>query len=147
MRIFRRTIAAMKTISFITCASLSFATITSMAQVTDAGPDTSLCVNFYTMQGSPVPLGAAGQWVLYTGCGTVTDPTSPTTQITDLCIGPNMAGWEVDDNGTITIDQVVITVYDPNMPVANAGMDQTIVGPQIWVQLLGLPTPIWPATC
>lgn len=117
------------------------------AQVADAGPDTSLCVNYYTMQGSTVPPGATGQWVLYTGCATFMNPTSPTTLVTDLCIGSNAAGWIVDDNGTITTDVVVITVYDPNMPVANAGMDQTIVGPQTWAQLMGSPTPIWPATC
>lgn len=117
------------------------------AQVAEAGPDTSLCVNFYTMQGSAVPPGATGQWVWYQGCGAFNDPTSPTTLIWDLCIGNNVAGWTVDDNGTITTDQVVITVYDPNMPVANAGMDQTIVGPQTSAQLSGSPAPIWPATC
>lgn len=126
---------------------LLFGATNSRAQVADAGPDTTLCVNFYTMQGSPVPPGATGQWALYTGCGTLMDPTSPTTQITDLCVGTNVFGWNVDDNGTFTSDLVVITVYDPNMPVADAGMDQTIVGPQTWAQLMGSPTPIWPATC
>lgn len=117
------------------------------AQVTDAGPDTSLCVNFYTMQGSALPVGANGQWVLYMGCGTFIDPTSPTTLMTGLCIGSNVAGWVVDDNGTITTDQVEITVYDPNMPAGNAGVDQTIVGPQNWAYLSGWPAPIYPATC
>lgn len=122
---------------------------TMSAQVADAGPDTSLCVTSYTMQGSPVPLGGTGQWVLYTGCATFMDPTSPTTLITNLCIGSNVAGWVVTEAGgsPITSDIVEITVYDPNMPIANAGMDQTIVGPQSSAQLSGSPTPSWPATC
>lgn len=146
-RIFRKTISAMKTCFLIASASLSFATMTCKGQVADAGPDTTLCVDSYTMLGSALPPGATGQWVLYTGCATFTQPSSPTTLITNLCIGENIAGWVVNDNGTITLDQVAITVYDPDMPFANAGMDQTIVGPQNWAQLSGSPTPIWPATC
>lgn len=119
----------------------------AVAQVADAGPDTSLCVTFYTMQGSPVPPGATGHWVWYQGCGAFNDPTSPITLVWDMCIGNNVAGWIVDDNGTITTDLVIITVYDPNMPAANAGMDQTIVGPQTSAQLAGSPAPTWPATC
>jgi len=119
----------------------------STAQVADAGPDTTLCVNFYTMQGSPLPVGATGFWALVSGCGTIVNAGSPTTDLNSLCIGTNVFVWYVDDNGTITTDQVVITVYDPNMPVANAGMDQTIVGPQTSAQLAGSPAPIWPATC
>ena len=118
------------------------------AQVTDAGPDTSLCVNYYTMQGSPLPPGATGQWVLYMGCGTFTDPTSPTTLVTDLCTGYNLAGWTVDDNGTITSDVVEIIVFDAAMANANAGPDTiTVIAPQSSAFLSGSPTPIYPATC
>ena len=46
-----------------------------------------------------------------------------------------------------TSDVVAIWAYDATMPVADANMDQTIVGPQTWAQLMGSPTPIWPATC
>lgn len=117
------------------------------AQVAEAGPDTSLCVNFYTMQGSAVPAGASGNWTLIAGCGTIDMPNQPNTTLSNLCVGTHVFEWHVDDNGTITIDHVIITVYDPNMPVANAGMDQTIVGPQSSAVLSGSPVPVWPATC
>jgi len=137
----------MKTCFFIACASLSFATMTCKGQVADAGPDTTLCVDSYTMQGSALPLGATGQWTIVSGCGTITNPDNPATTLNFLCIGINVFQWIVNDGGNITIDEMAITVYDPNMPFANAGMDQTIVGPQSSAQLSGSPTPIWPGTC
>lgn len=119
------------------------------AQVADAGPDTSLCVTSYTMQGSPLPPGAIGTWSMVSGCNNVsiTNAGSPTTNVNFFCTGVCVFMWTVNDNGSFTSDQVVITVYDPNMSVANAGMDQTIVGPQTWAQLSGSPAPMWPATC
>lgn len=118
------------------------------AQVADAGPDTTLCVNFYTMQGSPLPVGATGSWALVSGCGTIVNPGSPTTDLTSLCVGVNVFVWYVDDNGTITSDVVVITVFDVSMAAADAGPDTiTVVAPQSSAFLSGSPIPIWPATC
>ncbi len=146
--IFRKTTSVMKTCSLIACVSLSFATMTSVAQVADAGPDTTLCVNFYTIQGSPVPLGATGTWTVVMGCGTLNTPNAPNCPVTDLCIGSNVFEWTVDDGGTITSDIVVITVYDANMPPANAGPDTiTVIAPQTTAFLSGSPSPIYPATC
>lgn len=120
---------------------------TATAQVADAGPDTSLCVNSYTMQASAVPPRATGQWTLYMGCATFMDPTSPTTPVTDLCVGTNVMTWTIDDNGTFTSDWIEINVYDPNMPPANAGPDTITVSlPQNSAQLSATPA-IYPATC
>ncbi|MBL8000589.1 MAG: hypothetical protein JNL05_01390 [Flavobacteriales bacterium] len=136
---------APRTLLFL--ALLTFSATPGRAQVAEAGPDTSLCVNFYTMQGSQVPIGATGAWTLVMGCGTINAPNDPASPITNMCIGSNVFVWTVDDGGTITTDIVVITVYDTNMPAANAGVDQTIIGPQNWAQLSGWPAPIYPATC
>lgn len=119
----------------------------SAAQVTDAGPDVSLCVDFYTMQGSPLPLGAIGLWTMVAGCGTINDPNLPNTQVVNLCVGSNVFQWTVDDGGNITSDIMVITVYDGSMAIANAGMDQTIIAPPNTAYLSGAPQPIYPATC
>lgn len=136
----------------ISCLSLALSGALSTtglhAQVADAGPDTSLCVNFYTMQGSQVPVGATGVWTLVMGCGTINAPNDPASPITNLCIGSNVFVWTVDDGGTITTDIVEITVYDASMAVANAGPDTiTVVAPQSSAFLSGSPTPIYPATC
>jgi hypothetical protein len=137
----------MKSLSFIALASLSFATMTSTAQVANAGPDTMLCVDFYTMQGSPLTPGVFGTWTLVSGCGVINNPNLPNTQVVDLCIGENVFVWTVDNGGSITSDAVSIFVYDAAMTNADAGMDQTIVGPQSSAFLSGTPAPIWPATC
>jgi hypothetical protein len=136
-----------------TCLLLASVVLTwslpnAQAQPTDAGPDTSLCVNYYTMQGSPLPVGATGFWALVSGCGTIVNAGSPTTDLNSLCIGTNVFVWYVDDNGTITTDQVAITVYDASMAVADAGPDTiTVVAPQNSAFLSGSPTPIAPAVC
>lgn len=120
----------------------------TLAQVADAGPDTSLCVNFYTMQGSALPLGATGTWTVVMGCGTLNVPNDPSCPVTDLCIGSNVFVWNVDNNGTITSDVVEIIVFDAAMAVANAGPDTiTVIAPQSSAFLSGSPTPIYPATC
>lgn len=114
----------------------------------DAGPDTSLCVNSYTMQGSPLPLGATGNWVLYTGCGTIVDPTLPTTHAVNICLGENIFGWTMDDGASITSDVVSITVHEATMANADAGPDTiTVIAPQTSAFLSGSPTPIYPAIC
>lgn len=133
--------------SFLLVAAFALA-LQVNAQVADAGPDTSLCVNFYTMQGSPLPLGATGVWTLVMGCGTITSPNAPASPITNLCIGSNVFVWTVDDNGTITSDVVEIIVFDAAMANANAGPDTiTVVAPQNSAFLSGTPVPIFPANC
>jgi hypothetical protein len=112
---------------------LSFTTL--KAQVTDAGPDTSLCVSYYTMQGSPLPAGATGFWALVSGCGTIVNAGSPTTDLNSLCIGTNVFVWYVDDNGAITTDQVAITVFDATIQTASAGVDIQIAIPNTMAML------------
>lgn len=103
----------------------------SSASDADAGADQSLCTTngTTTMAGSAVPSPAIGLWTLVSGTGTITDPNSPTTQVTGLQVGQNIFQWTVDNgpcaNG-ITTDQMSIFVYDPNNPVAAAGPDQNI---------------------
>lgn len=131
----------------LSMAALGLLAHGSVLAQANAGPDTSLCVNSYTMQGSPLPLGATGSWALVAGCGGSMNPGDPLQLVTNLCVGVNTWMWVVDDGGMLSSDIVEITVYDPNMPVANAGIDQTIVGPQSSAQLAGSPAPNWPATC
>ncbi len=120
--------------------------MTSMAQIVDAGPDTSLCVNSYTMQGSSVPLGATGYWVFYTGCGYLFDPTQPSTMAIDLCFGVNVLGWTIDSAGISTSDLVAITVYDSTIQTASAGVDIQITIPNTTALLIANPY-AYPCSC
>jgi len=65
-----------------------------------------------------------------------------------LCIGTTVFQWTVDDGGSITTDQMTITVHDATMANADAGPDTiTVIAPQTSAFLSGSPTPIYPATC
>ena len=101
----------------------------------NAGNDQSLCTSEGTsaqLNGSPVTFPAVGTWTVVSGTGTVTDPNSPSTTITGLGVGVIVVEWTVDNgacpNG-ITSDQAVISLYDENNPVADAGPDQELCTP------------------
>jgi hypothetical protein len=133
---------------FVTTILVLWTALTAQAQVADAGPDTSLCVNYYTMQGSPLPPGATGTWAIIAGCGSILDMNDPLTLTVNLCVGTNVFIWTVDDNGQLDTDTLLITVYDAAMANANAGPDTiTVIAPQSSAFLSGSPTPIYPATC
>ncbi len=102
--------------------------------VADAGPDQELCSSapVTNMQGSAIIAPASGHWQLVSGSGTLADPTSPTTQVTDLAIGENIFLWTVTNGpcaNSLTDDLVTIYVFDENNPDASAGADQQVCTP------------------
>lgn len=117
------------------------------AQVANAGPDTSICGDTFTMQGSPVPIGAIGTWTLVSGCGTSTNANDPVQQVVGLCVGTSIWEWSVDDGGSITTDMVGITSWDPSFPNANAGPDQIVPWSLNDAILSASPSSTGPAVC
>ncbi len=118
--------------------------------VADAGPDQELCTpNSSTdLAGSNVIVPSSGLWTLVSGGGTIADPTSPSSQVTDLPVGENVFRWTVDNgpcDNSITFDEVSIFVYDASNPVAEAGDDQELCTPNTITTLVGS-TLIFPAT-
>ncbi len=66
---------------------------------------------------------ATGSWTLIGGAGTIVDPASPTSAITDLTVGISTFVWTLDNgpcppNGIMS-DTIQIYVYDPTAPTAN----------------------------
>ncbi len=118
--------------------------------VADAGPDQELCTpqTGTNLAGSMVTFPASGAWALVSGGGTIADPNDPNTAISDLPVGVNVFQWTVDNGPCaqgITFDEVAITVFDENNPVANAGPDQELCTPTTVTTLAGS-APIFPAT-
>jgi len=102
--------------------------------VAHAGPDQELCSSnpVTAMQGSAIIAPASGYWQLVSGVGTLTDPTSPSTLVTDLAIGENIFLWTVSNGpcaNSLTEDLVTIYVFDENNPDASAGSDQQVCTP------------------
>ena len=116
------------TISNAPCTpSSSQVTITNTGGPTTsaAGPDTSVCGTTYTMQGN-TPTTGTGLWTLVSGTGTITTPSSPTSGVTGLGVGPNVFQWTISNAPcTPSSSQVTITgVASPT--VSNAGTNQTV---------------------
>ncbi|QQR87729.1 MAG: gliding motility-associated C-terminal domain-containing protein [Flavobacteriales bacterium] len=118
--------------------------------VANAGPDQEICnqITTATMAASVPTAPATGTWSVQNGGGTITNPNSPTTTITNLPVGENIFVWTVTNGpcpGSTTTDEVTVWVYDENAPVANAGPDQEICTPTNSVSVSGN-APIFPQT-
>ncbi|MFZ1686363.1 MAG: gliding motility-associated C-terminal domain-containing protein [Flavobacteriales bacterium] len=108
----------------------------------NAGPDQELCTpsSTATLAGNAPIFPGTGQWTLVSGGGTITTPASPTSGLTGLPIGVNVFAWTLNNgvcSNPITVDEVSITVYDQNTPVANAGPDQELCTPASTTTLAG----------
>jgi gliding motility-associated-like protein len=100
-----------------------------------AGPDKDLCTSEGTttnLSASAVTFPAIGTWTVVSGQGTITNPNSPNTTLTNMGVGTIVVEWTVSNgpcpNG-ITSDQLIINLYDENNPVADAGPDQELCTP------------------
>ncbi|MBL7963022.1 MAG: gliding motility-associated C-terminal domain-containing protein [Flavobacteriales bacterium] len=117
--------------------------------VADAGPDQQLCtpVTSTNLSASTVIFPATGQWSVISGAGTFVDPNDPFTTVTGLAVGVNVFRWTVSNGpcGAPTTDEVTITLFDENNPVANAGPDQELCTPTTNTVLAGSAL-IFPAT-
>lgn len=115
--------------------------------VADAGADQQLCTpqTSATMAGSGLIYPASGTWTLVSGTGTITDPSLPGTTITGMSIGPNTFRWTVSNgpcaNG-ITMDEVVITVFDQTVSGSDAGADQQLCTPQNFTNMAASAAPL-----
>src|SRR5690606_28918527 len=106
-----------------------------------AGGDQEFCLpnNTATLAGNTAVFPAVGTWTLVNGTGAITSPNAANTTVTGLGIGVNRFRWTINNGpcGTPTQDEVVITVFDSEQPVAAAGADITICSPTSTVTLNG----------
>lgn len=104
----------------------------------DAGSDQDLC-------GVDDPVTLAGNEATFPGVGTWTsenpdvvfeDPSDPHTMASNLSVGDNRMIWTIDNGpcGTSS-DTVLIRVFDPDLPAANAGGDKDLCTPETSAQL------------
>lgn len=102
----------------------------------DAGEDQDFCAPISSTQldaADPV-FPAAGQWTLLSGSGSIQDVNDPNTAFNNLSIGTNVLVWTVNNGpcaqpGEAASDTLMVTVYDPSSPLADAGEDQFFCTP------------------
>ncbi len=114
--------------------------------IANAGPDQSICLDTTTLQANtPLPT-ETGFWTLTSGSVTITDASDPTTTLSNIDHTQNVLTWTIITPVDTTSDQVSITRFwvDPGM--ANAGPDQTILGPPFTATMMAT-QPIFPQVC
>jgi gliding motility-associated-like protein len=106
----------------------------------NAGLDQEICLPLteVTMTAEAPLFPAIGDWEAIDACGTIGDLNSPSSVMSNLCLGTHCFVWRVDNgpcpNG-ITTDTMCVRVYDPTTSVA-AGLDVEICTPQSSVPML-----------
>ncbi|MBP6575153.1 MAG: hypothetical protein KA230_11940, partial [Flavobacteriales bacterium] len=105
-----------------------------------AGPDQELCLptNSTTLAANTAAAPAVGTWTVINGTGTFANANSPTSGVSGLSVGINRYRWTIN-NGPCgnTQDDIVVTVFDNNQPLANAGPDIQICTPATSVTMQG----------
>lgn len=103
------------------------------------GPDQDICSVNTALTADPLQTGQVGFWSLISGSGTFSNATSPFTTLNGLSIGTNIVTWTLVGGGGTMVDEVVIQVYDLNLPAAQAGPDTALCMQQPTMQLLATP--------
>jgi len=89
----------------------------------NAGRDTVLIVNNYTLNGNNPSIGT-GYWTLLSGSATITNPSQFNTTVTNLGLGENIFQWTITNNMCYSQDEVKVTNYTPTL--TDAGPAQTL---------------------
>ncbi|MCB9232994.1 MAG: gliding motility-associated C-terminal domain-containing protein [Bacteroidia bacterium] len=90
-----------------------------------AGPDTVTCGSLINLSGSN-PAPGTGNWTVLFGPGLVSNPSSPSSQVSNLSPTPTFLSWVVT-NGPCT-DADSVEILGLNLVSAQAGPDTSICG-------------------
>jgi gliding motility-associated-like protein len=98
--------------------SSSQVTITSVASpsVANAGTNQTICGTTINLNGNTPTVGT-GTWTLVSGTGTITNPSSPTSGVTGLGVGPNVFQWTIT-NGSCPPSSAQVTITNTGGPSA-----------------------------
>ncbi|HEX2616691.1 MAG TPA: hypothetical protein VHL57_04060, partial [Flavobacteriales bacterium] len=119
----------------ITSDTLVVTLFSDSTAAANAGPDQASClpVNSVQMAASTPQLPATGSWSLVSGAGDIVDPSDPSTVVNNIAVGINVFVWTLDNgpcpNNGLMSDTMIVTMYDPTGPQANAGPDQQLCMP------------------
>ena len=102
-------------------------TVNPATTISDAGADQDVCGSTTTLAGNVATAGT-GTWVLVSGSGTIANPNSPTSDVTNLGVGTNVFRWTIN-NPPCSSTTSTVTITSGGVPsAANAGSDQIICG-------------------
>ena len=90
----------------------------------DAGPDDTICVNDYSLAGTPLEADETGVWTFTTGSGNIVNPNSNTTLVTNLQRGINVLQWTVSHD--ICSSDDLVTIYNMSVDAIISTTDPLI---------------------
>ncbi|MCC7302338.1 MAG: gliding motility-associated C-terminal domain-containing protein, partial [Bacteroidia bacterium] len=93
--------------------------------VSNAGPDQNVCFDSAVFSGN-TPLVGTGLWTLVSGTGVVANPTSPSSAVSGLSIGPNVFTWTISNGNCPSSTDTIILTGLPPTTLADAGPDQSL---------------------
>jgi len=107
-------------------ASSATVTITREANptVANAGPDQTVCGTTAILAGNTAASGT-GAWTIVSGSGTITNPASPNTTVTNLGIGTNIFKWTISNGTCVASESNVNITRDAPPTTSIAGGNQT----------------------
>ncbi len=105
----------------------------------DAGDNFSVCGGSASLSGN-TPLSGTGTWSVISGPtgATFNDENDPSTGVTGLTEGTHVFEWAVTNACGTAEDEVTVTIND--LPVVNAGDDQTVCANHPAISLTGTPS-------
>ncbi len=130
------------TISNGICSTSDDVKITNNQLDLDAGVDQVICENTSEMDATD-PSSGSGYWSVSSGAALFVDINLSNTVVTGLGSGANVLTWNVNNNGCISTDTVVITNDFPTQ--AYAGKDTIIMSDIITLQgnIPGVGNGVW----
>ena len=141
------------------CPGTATITITpGTATSATAGPKQTVCATTATLSGNAPTVGT-GTWTLVSGAGTITTPSSPTSGVTALGVGPNVFQWTVSNPpcpNTTALDTITgvapptVAAAGPNQSICvtttNLAGNTPIVGTGTWTLVSGTGTITTPSS-
>ncbi len=135
------------------CPGTATITITpGTATSATVGPKQTVCATTATLSGNTPTVGT-GTWTLVSGAGTITTPSSPTSGVTALGVGPNVFQWTVSNPpcpNTTALDTITgvapptVAAAGPNQSICvtttNLAGNAPIVGTGTWTLVSGTGT-------
>jgi hypothetical protein len=105
------------------CSTIDEVTISNNIVVVNAGIDQVLC-DRTTVLDATAPVTGVGNWSVISGSASFVNNNLYNTTVTGLVQGDNILAWNINNNGCISSDSVLITNDAPSD--ANAGVDQVL---------------------
>ncbi|PCJ77745.1 MAG: hypothetical protein COA57_16555, partial [Flavobacteriales bacterium] len=101
--------------------------VADLPTVAAAGPDQNLCgVTTATLAGN-APTFGTGNWSVFSGTATITDPTNPTSGVTGLVLDASATlRWTISSGACVASTDDVVISTDATPTTAAAGIDQNL---------------------